>query len=252
MGTKTLYFDGITGAGLGDSVPWTGTAADIFMQLQFPLHSGRIAGLPGRVLLSVMGIIVAALSLTGIVIWFKKRLARLKAPRRYEPEPRRTVLAAASAFASDAFGAARQFLDRATDEDRLRSRFELISRSVPHTGASRNISLWPLAVFSTRAGTLIFFVGLVAIRRLLSDVGLAVAAISRPVRSFAELILHPGFWIAGKADAMIYGRKLTTLWRRASEFAVSTARRATTFIGAGARDGRTLQRIDGRSRDKIE
>jgi uncharacterized iron-regulated membrane protein len=48
------------------------------MQLQFPLHSGRIAGVPGRILLSVMGLVVAMLSLTGIVIWLKKRQARLR------------------------------------------------------------------------------------------------------------------------------------------------------------------------------
>ncbi|CAA2140810.1 PepSY domain-containing protein [Hyphomicrobium sp. ghe19] len=81
---KTLYFDGNTGQLLGDSVPWAGTAADIFMQLQFPLHSGRIAGLPGRIALSIMGLVVAALSLTGIVIWFKKRLARTRTTRTFD------------------------------------------------------------------------------------------------------------------------------------------------------------------------
>jgi uncharacterized iron-regulated membrane protein len=86
MGVRTLYFDGKTGAGLGDEEPWAGTAADIFMQLQFPLHSGRIAGLPGRILLSIMGLVVAALSFTGIVIWFKKRLARARAPDRNKPD----------------------------------------------------------------------------------------------------------------------------------------------------------------------
>jgi uncharacterized iron-regulated membrane protein len=58
-------------------VPWEGTAADIFMQLQFPLHSGRIAGIPGRVFLSFMGLVVALLSVTGIYIWFKKRAGRI-------------------------------------------------------------------------------------------------------------------------------------------------------------------------------
>jgi uncharacterized iron-regulated membrane protein len=73
---KMLFVDGNDGAIVGGRVPWEGTAADVFMQLQFPLHSGRIAGLPGRVALSIMGIVVAMLSLTGIVIWFKKRQAR--------------------------------------------------------------------------------------------------------------------------------------------------------------------------------
>lgn len=73
---KMLFLDGANGALQGGRVPWEGTAADIFMQLQFPLHSGRIAGVPGRVFLSFMGLVVALLSATGIVIWFKKRAGR--------------------------------------------------------------------------------------------------------------------------------------------------------------------------------
>jgi uncharacterized iron-regulated membrane protein len=77
MGVKMIFLDGATGAHQGGRVPWKGTAADIFMQLQFPLHSGRIAGVPGRAFLSFMGLVVALLSATGIYIWFKKRGARL-------------------------------------------------------------------------------------------------------------------------------------------------------------------------------
>ena len=72
-----LYFDGADGRLLGERQPWNGTAADIFVQAQFPLHSGRILGLPGRILISVMGLVVAALSVTGVVIWYRKRRARL-------------------------------------------------------------------------------------------------------------------------------------------------------------------------------
>ena len=46
------------------------------MQAQFPLHSGRIVGLPGRIFVSFMGAVVAMLSVTGIVIWARKRRAR--------------------------------------------------------------------------------------------------------------------------------------------------------------------------------
>ena len=73
---KMLILDGKDGTLVGDRVPWEGTAADVFMQLQYPLHSGRIAGIPGRILLSIMGVVVAMLSVTGIVVWFKKRAAR--------------------------------------------------------------------------------------------------------------------------------------------------------------------------------
>lgn len=76
VGHKALFFDSQDGRLLGDWQPWQGTAADIFVQAQFPLHSGRILGMPGRILVSVMGIVVAALSITGVVIWWRKLRAR--------------------------------------------------------------------------------------------------------------------------------------------------------------------------------
>jgi uncharacterized iron-regulated membrane protein len=57
-------------------VPGEGSAGDIFLQAQFPLHSGRIIGLPGRIRISLMGLAVATLSVTGLVIWWRKRQAR--------------------------------------------------------------------------------------------------------------------------------------------------------------------------------
>lgn len=83
--SKMLFVDGKDASIVGGRTPWEGTAADIFMQLQFPLHSGRIAGIPGRVVLSILGIVVAVLSATGIYIWFKKRGARLLSGRRLRP-----------------------------------------------------------------------------------------------------------------------------------------------------------------------
>jgi uncharacterized iron-regulated membrane protein len=82
MGMKTLYYDGLDGRLIGDHVPWEGTAADVFVQLQFPLHSGRILGLPGRIIISITGVTVAMLSITGLVIWDRKRRARKQAVRQ--------------------------------------------------------------------------------------------------------------------------------------------------------------------------
>ena len=76
VGPASLYYDGLDGSLLGERLPWQGTAADIFVQAQFPLHSGRILGLPGRILVSVMGVVVATLSVTGVAIWSRKRMAR--------------------------------------------------------------------------------------------------------------------------------------------------------------------------------
>ncbi|KIU50803.1 MULTISPECIES: siderophore utilization protein FsrB [Bradyrhizobium] len=79
VGPAQLYYDSEDGRPLGERLPWVGTAADVFVQMQFPLHSGRIAGLPGRILISLMGLVVAALSVTGVVIWWRKRRARIGA-----------------------------------------------------------------------------------------------------------------------------------------------------------------------------
>jgi uncharacterized iron-regulated membrane protein len=76
VGSPVIYVDAGNGAIIGDWIPWRGTVADVFIQAQFPLHSGRILGLPGRILISVMGLVVAALSVTGVVIWYRKLRAR--------------------------------------------------------------------------------------------------------------------------------------------------------------------------------
>jgi uncharacterized iron-regulated membrane protein len=82
LGNPWLYFDSRTGVPVGADVPGQGSPGDIFMQAQFPLHSGRILGVTGRVLISAMGLIVALLSVTGIVIWARKRAARSSAELR--------------------------------------------------------------------------------------------------------------------------------------------------------------------------
>ncbi|HSI48490.1 MAG TPA: PepSY-associated TM helix domain-containing protein [Ideonella sp.] len=76
LGNAWLYFDARTGELAGDSVPGTGSAGDIFMQSMFPLHSGRIIGMTGRVLISLMGVMIAIFSVTGVLIWARKRRAR--------------------------------------------------------------------------------------------------------------------------------------------------------------------------------
>lgn len=77
LGNPWIYFDAQDGRQVFEEIPGTGTAGDIFMQAQFPLHSGRIIGIPGRVIVSFMGLVVAMLSVTGVVIWARKRKARV-------------------------------------------------------------------------------------------------------------------------------------------------------------------------------
>jgi uncharacterized iron-regulated membrane protein len=86
LGNPWLYFDSRTGAPAGADLPGTGSVGDIFLQSMFPLHSGRIIGLPGRVLMSFMGVLIATLSVTGVLIWARKRRSRAYATGR-QPQP---------------------------------------------------------------------------------------------------------------------------------------------------------------------
>ncbi|WP_321872555.1 PepSY-associated TM helix domain-containing protein [Burkholderia ubonensis] len=79
LGNPWLYWDAATGRRVAAVVPGRGSAGDVFMHAQFPLHSGRIAGVAGRVLVSALGVMIAMLSATGICIWLKKRMARARA-----------------------------------------------------------------------------------------------------------------------------------------------------------------------------
>lgn len=76
LGNPWIYWNGATGERIATDIPGRGSAGDIFMQAQFPLHSGRIAGVPGRIAVSFAGVMVAVLSVTGLFIWMKKRRAR--------------------------------------------------------------------------------------------------------------------------------------------------------------------------------
>lgn len=91
LGNAWLYFDGKDGSPAGGSVPGTGSAGDTFLQAQFPLHSGRILGLPGRILISIMGLMVALLSATGMLIWLKKRRVRVLQQSKVKPFPTATL-----------------------------------------------------------------------------------------------------------------------------------------------------------------
>jgi uncharacterized iron-regulated membrane protein len=81
LGNPWLFFDGLNGSYLGEKTPGSGSLGDIFLDAQFPLHSGRILGLPGRIMISILGLLVAALSVTGVIIWQRKRWARAKLTR---------------------------------------------------------------------------------------------------------------------------------------------------------------------------
>lgn len=75
LGVPWMYFDDQDGHILAWTAPGVGTKGDVFMQWLLPLHTGNIIGLPGRILVSLLGLAVAMLSVTGVVIWSRKRRA---------------------------------------------------------------------------------------------------------------------------------------------------------------------------------
>ncbi len=93
LGDAWLYWDARTGAPAGRQIPGRGSAGDLFVQAQFPLHSGRFGGFAGRIVISATGLAVAVLSVTGLAIWLKKTRARrlaAAAARRPARERERT------------------------------------------------------------------------------------------------------------------------------------------------------------------
>lgn len=82
LGNRGLYLDAQTGALIRDRTPSQGSAGDVFMAAQFPIHSGRIFGLGGRIFVSFLGLVIAGLSVTGVWLWAKKRVAQSRAAAR--------------------------------------------------------------------------------------------------------------------------------------------------------------------------
>ncbi|HEX4303665.1 MAG TPA: PepSY-associated TM helix domain-containing protein [Rhizomicrobium sp.] len=78
LGSSFLYIDDRSGVAVAREIMGEGTAGDIFAQAQFPLHSGRIFGLPGRIAVCLLGLAVAGLSGTGVYIWARKRRHKVR------------------------------------------------------------------------------------------------------------------------------------------------------------------------------
>ncbi len=95
LGAPRLYLDDVDGRELMTIEPGQGTLGDLALTLPLPLHSGRIAGLPGRILIAVAGIVIAMLGVTGVVIWWKKLQGR-----RAQAAKKRSARARAPASAS--------------------------------------------------------------------------------------------------------------------------------------------------------
>lgn len=82
LGNKWIYFEGTEGRQIGVKIPGEGTAGDVFADLQLPIHGGRIAGFPGRIIIFITGLGLVMLSGTGVYIWWRKRRARISSRQK--------------------------------------------------------------------------------------------------------------------------------------------------------------------------
>jgi uncharacterized iron-regulated membrane protein len=81
-GRRLIAIDAKSDIILDDFHAASGTAADQIMVWQYPLHSGKAFGWTGRIIIFVSGIVVTIFSITGILLWWRKRKARLSNKRR--------------------------------------------------------------------------------------------------------------------------------------------------------------------------
>jgi uncharacterized iron-regulated membrane protein len=76
-GRTALWLDGTSGRVLHFADPIGRSGADRTLTWMTMLHMAEVFGLPYRVFVSALGLAVTALSVTGVLIWMRKRSARL-------------------------------------------------------------------------------------------------------------------------------------------------------------------------------
>ena len=89
-GRRYIYVDNRTGQIRADEHVAAAASGDVFLAWQFPLHSGKVFGWPGRIAVFIAGILISLAVVTGYLIYFHKRRARASAPARM---PRQTYQA---------------------------------------------------------------------------------------------------------------------------------------------------------------
>ncbi len=75
-GISTILFDSRTGAMVGEDLPFGRNLGVTVSYWLVSLHMSHVGGLPYRIFVFVLGILIALLSVTGVLIWWKKRAVR--------------------------------------------------------------------------------------------------------------------------------------------------------------------------------
>ena len=72
-GRRQIILDQYTGRILHVADPLTGKGGNVFLQWQWPLHSGQALRMGGRILVFITGLACTVLFITGIIRWLQKR-----------------------------------------------------------------------------------------------------------------------------------------------------------------------------------
>jgi uncharacterized iron-regulated membrane protein len=75
-GRSLVVFDGDSGELRKLMLPQGANGANTFTEWMIALHMARVWGLPYRMAVTTIGLIVTMLSVTGVLIWMRKRQAR--------------------------------------------------------------------------------------------------------------------------------------------------------------------------------
>ena len=75
-GRSLVVFDGNSGEMRKLLLPRGANGANTFTEWMIALHMGRVWGLPYRVAVTAIGLLVTVLAVTGVLIWMRKRQAR--------------------------------------------------------------------------------------------------------------------------------------------------------------------------------
>lgn len=86
-GSTQVLFAAESGELLLSYLPTGKTAGDTITTWLTSLHRAQVGGLPYRLVVAALGFVVAMLSLTGVVIWWKKRKGRLVSANRKALRP---------------------------------------------------------------------------------------------------------------------------------------------------------------------
>ncbi|RBP52923.1 PepSY-associated TM helix domain-containing protein [Arenicella xantha] len=73
LGPITVYVGAGSGQVLAVADPAGDTAGDFVAALRLPLHSGRVAGTAGSVLVALTGLMTALMVIVGVSMWFRRR-----------------------------------------------------------------------------------------------------------------------------------------------------------------------------------